>query len=114
MVDLIPSTEGRPYGYLAEFLAGCAGLRDAISILSPEVLKDPEFLTGDEFFTKAVAWRDRAPVGTLEEYREEQREWWLDWIGQEMNLGGSVFSHTNIACTDELRSQSGHLRRFSP
>jgi hypothetical protein len=108
MSELVPSTVGRPPTWMPHFLARCAGMMDAISIVMPEVLNHPEFVVGDEFFAKAVAWRDKPPIGTLEEYRKEGREHWLVWIGQEINNGGSAVVHANIACLDEFESQSGH------
>jgi hypothetical protein len=89
---------------MAEFLAGCAGMRDAIASLVPGVLDRQDFVNGDAFFTKARAWRERPPLSVIERYREESREYWLQSIGPELNTSGSFFIHPMLACDNEFRT----------
>ncbi|CAN1573774.1 hypothetical protein MCELHM10_03502 [Paracoccaceae bacterium] len=103
MADLVPSTIGRPYTYMAEFLAGCAGMMDAIATLVPEVLGYSDFVSGDEFFTMAKDWRERPPIETLEARRVERRQDWIESLGPNAEARGSDYTHTNIACMDEVR-----------
>jgi hypothetical protein len=76
-------------------------MMDAIAILAPEVLDQTEFVSGDEYYAKALEWRDRPPMQVLAKYREEGREYWLEFIGPELNTGGSMYVHDRIACTNE-------------
>lgn len=106
--DLVPSTIGRPYSHMAEFLAGCAGIMDAIETLVPEVLDRVEFVSGDEFFVRAKEWRERPPIQTLEARRVEQRQDWIEALGPEVNPSGSMFTHAVLACMDEARIRAGN------
>jgi hypothetical protein len=103
MADPVPSTIGRPPPYMAQSLAGCAGMMDAIATLLPEVLDYSEFVSGDKFFALAKEWRERPSLQVIEEYRQEQREWWFEFLGPEMNTSGSIFVHDRITCMDEAQ-----------
>ena len=76
---------------------------DAISALVPKALEDADFVSGDTFFKLALEWRERPPIQILTTYREERREWWLGFIGHELNTGGSTFIHSHLACDIEVQ-----------
>lgn len=93
---------------MAQFLAGCAGMMDAIATLLPAALDHPDFVSGETFFTMSKAWRERPPIKTLEANRVEQRQYWLEWLGPEVNTSGSVLTHAAIACMNEARIRAGN------
>lgn len=103
MADLVPSSLGRPSSAMAEFMAGCAGMTDAIATRAPEVPDHPDYVSGDAFFGMAKEWRERPTTQTLESYRIEARRYWIATLGPEVNASGSLFTHAVMACMDEVR-----------
>jgi hypothetical protein len=108
MRDLVPSTIGRPLDYMAEALAGCAGMQDAILQMVPDAMDYVDFISGDRFFAAAMDRRERPAAEKLADRRVEGREYWLP-LFQELGTvgGGSMFNHSGIACRDYFEEANG-------
>ena len=97
MLELVPSTIGRPTDYSAIDLAACAGMMDAVVLVYGEAYVTQE-VDGEEYFAAAVARPERPTLEVLEQWRRSSREEWTASLKEPEQISGS-FEHAAGQCS---------------